>query len=301
MTVLILTSEEDVTADMVVAELHAAGTPFVRLDPADVPDRAVLSAHYANGAFEGRLSVNGRLLEMEDLRAVWVRRPGEPAAHAAHPSPWLTAETRQALFGMLFSAAPRWMNHPRNAERARLKPWQLRTAHRSGFAVPPTVFTTVPRVARQFAAEHGMNYPVVMDTPEIERLFTNIHALPTSFIIDRDGRIAQRHVGMLNASLTETETRVLAGLDANVRVEYREDQDKVKLENAAQANKIPGIDLSKLTPAQRTKVLQTLNSEECGCGCGQTLAQCRLEDPTCTVSLPAAEEIVKRIVAETAR
>lgn len=158
-----------------------------------------------------------------------------------------------------------------------------------------------PSTVAQFAAEHGMNYPVVMDTPEIERLFTNIHALPTSFIIDRDGRIAQRHVGMLNASLTETETRVLAGLDANVRVEYREDQDKVKLENAAQANKIPGIDLSKLTPAQRTKVLQTLNSEECGCGCGQTLAQCRLEDPTCTVSLPAAEEIVKRIVAETAR
>ena len=158
-----------------------------------------------------------------------------------------------------------------------------------------------PSTVAQFAAEHGMNYPVVMDTPEIERLFTNIHALPTSFIIDRDGRIAQRHVGMLNASLTETETRVLAGLDANVRVEYREDQDKVKLENAAQANKIPGIDLSKLTPAQRTKVLQTLNSEECGCGCGQTLAQCRLEDPTCTGSLPAAEEIVKRIVAETAR
>jgi hypothetical protein len=138
-----------------------------------------------------------------------------------------------------------------------------------------------------------------MDTPELERMFTNIHALPTSYVIDREGRIAQRHVGMLNASLTETETRVLAGLDTNVSVEYREDQDKVKLENAAQANKIPGVDLSKLTPAQRTKVLQTLNSEECGCGCGQTLAQCRIEDPNCTVSLPAAEELVKRIVAET--
>jgi thiol-disulfide isomerase/thioredoxin len=151
----------------------------------------------------------------------------------------------------------------------------------------------------KFASEHRMNYPVVMDTPELERMFTNIHALPTSYVIDREGRIAQRHVGMLNASLTETETRVLAGLDTNVSIEYREDQDKVKLENAAQANKIPGVDLSKLTPAQRTKVLQTLNSEECGCGCGQTLAQCRIEDPNCTVSLPAAEELVKRIVAET--
>jgi thiol-disulfide isomerase/thioredoxin len=153
----------------------------------------------------------------------------------------------------------------------------------------------------QFASEHRINYPVVMTSPDLERRFTNIHALPTSFVIDPDGRIAQRHVGMLNASLTETETRVLAGLETNVRIEYREDQDRVRLENAAQANKIPGIDLSKLTPEQRTKVLQTLNKEECGCGCGQTLAQCRLEDPDCTVSLPAAEELVKKIVAETPR
>jgi ATP-grasp ribosomal peptide maturase len=154
MTVLILTSEEDVTADMVVARLHDTGTPVMRLDPADVPGKAVLSADYAHGDFDGHLSVNGHVLSMGGLRSVWVRRPGEPAAHAKHSSPWLTAETRQALYGMLHSAATRWMNHPRSAEQARLKPWQLRVAHLSGFAVPPTVFTTVPRVAQQFAEEH---------------------------------------------------------------------------------------------------------------------------------------------------
>ncbi|WP_367322475.1 ATP-grasp ribosomal peptide maturase [Streptomyces sp. HUAS ZL42] len=155
MTVLILTSEEDVTADMVVTELHTAGTPVMRLDPADLPGKAKLSASYAHGDFDGHLSVNGHVLSMGGLRSVWVRRPGEPAAHAAQPSAWLTAETRQALFGMLHSASTRWMNHPRNAEQARLKPWQLRIAHLSGFAVPPTVFTTAPRLAQQFAEEHG--------------------------------------------------------------------------------------------------------------------------------------------------
>ncbi len=155
MTVLILTSEEDVTADMVVARLHATGTPVMRLDPADLPGKAVLAADYAHGDFEGHLSVNGHVLSMSGLRSVWVRRPGEPAAHAAHPSPWLTAETRQALYGMLFSASTRWMNHPRNADQARLKPWQLRVAHLSGFAVPPTVFTTAPRLAREFVEEYG--------------------------------------------------------------------------------------------------------------------------------------------------
>lgn len=155
MTVLILTSEEDVTADMVVARLHETGTPVLRLDPADLPGKAVLSAAYAHGDFEGHLSVNGHVLGMKGLRSVWVRRPGEPAAHAAHPSLWLTAETGQALYGMLFSASARWMNHPRNAAQARLKPWQLKVAHHSGFAVPPTVFTTAPRLARQFTEEHG--------------------------------------------------------------------------------------------------------------------------------------------------
>ncbi|WP_028805442.1 MvdC/MvdD family ATP grasp protein [Streptomyces sp. 142MFCol3.1] len=154
MTVLILTSEEDVTADIVVAKLHGMGTAVMRLDPADLPGKAVLSADYAHGDFEGHLSVNGHVLSMGGLRSVWVRRPGEPAAHAAHPSPWLTAETRQALFGMLHSASTRWMNHPRSADLARLKPWQLRVAHLSDFAVPPTVFTTSPRLAQQFTEEH---------------------------------------------------------------------------------------------------------------------------------------------------
>ena len=149
-------------------------------------------------------------------------------------------------------------------------------------------------VAR-FAAAHGMNYPVVMTTPEIERLFPNVYALPTSFLIDRDGRIAQKHVGMLNPSLTEIEARSLAGLEVNARVEFVEDDEKVRLENAAQANKIPGIDLAALTPEKKTQALQQLNTEHCTCGCGLTVAQCRLDDPSCPVSLPLAQSIVKKI------
>ncbi len=179
MTVLILTSEEDVTADMVVAALHSLGTPVLRLNPADLPGKAVLSADYAHGDFTGHLSVNGHVLSMGGLRSVWVRRPGEPAAHAPEPSPWLTAETRQALYGMLYSATARWMNHPRDAERARLKPWQLRVAHLSGFAVPPTVFTTSPRLAREFTEEHKDVVVKSASGPPPEEPGT---ALPTTLI-----------------------------------------------------------------------------------------------------------------------
>jgi thiol-disulfide isomerase/thioredoxin len=150
-------------------------------------------------------------------------------------------------------------------------------------------------VVQQFAAAHGMNYPTVMSTPEIEKLFPGVYALPTTFVLDREGRLAKKHVGMLNASLIETETRALAGLDVDANVELVDDEDKVRLENAAQANKIPGIDLAVLTPEQKTQALQTLNTEHCTCGCGLTVAQCRVDDPSCNVSLPLAKDIVQKI------
>ncbi|MER6984045.1 MvdC/MvdD family ATP grasp protein, partial [Streptomyces carpinensis] len=80
MTVLILTGEEDVTADMVVVHLNASAVPVVRLDPADLTAGVALSGEYVHGSFEGHLSAGGRLVSVSGLRSVWVRRPGLPAA-----------------------------------------------------------------------------------------------------------------------------------------------------------------------------------------------------------------------------
>ncbi|WBO68280.1 ATP-grasp ribosomal peptide maturase [Streptomyces camelliae] len=154
MTVLILTSEEDVTADMVVLRLGEAGVPVVRLDPADLTNGVALSGEYVQGACRGHLSVGGRLVSMSGLRSVWVRRPGTAAARAVHPSAWLTEESAQALYGMLRCTDARWMNHPDAAQRARHKPWQLRHAQHCGLPVPATLITTFPQAAREFAARY---------------------------------------------------------------------------------------------------------------------------------------------------
>ncbi|MGW3210051.1 ATP-grasp ribosomal peptide maturase [Streptomyces sp. NPDC001135] len=151
MTVLILTSEEDVTADMVVLRLGEAGVPVVRLDPADLTNGVALSGEYVQGACRGHLSAGGRLVSMNGLRSIWVRRPGDAATRAAQPSAWLTEESSQALYGMLRATDARWMNHPDAARRARHKPWQLRLAQNSGLAVPATLITTFPQAAREFA------------------------------------------------------------------------------------------------------------------------------------------------------
>ncbi|MFE1174019.1 ATP-grasp ribosomal peptide maturase [Streptomyces sp. NPDC058773] len=154
MTVLVLTCEEDLTADMVVATLQDHGVPLVRLDPADLPGRVSLSAEYAEHDFHGYLKSGERMVSLGSLRSVWVRRPGVPGARTAEQSAWIAAEAEQALYGMLTSTPARWMNHPVAAAQARYKPWQLHLAHRSGFRVPATLLTTFPAMARQFAAAH---------------------------------------------------------------------------------------------------------------------------------------------------
>lgn len=154
MTVLVLTCEEDLTADIVVSTLQDLGVPLVRLDPADLPGRVSLSAEYTGGDFHGYLKSGERMVSLSSLRSVWVRLPGTPGARTAEQSAWIAVEAEQALYGMLTSTQARWMNHPVASAQARYKPWQLRLAHRSGFLVPATLLTTFPSMARQFAAAH---------------------------------------------------------------------------------------------------------------------------------------------------
>jgi thiol-disulfide isomerase/thioredoxin len=147
-------------------------------------------------------------------------------------------------------------------------------------------------VVRRFAAEQRVNYPIVMLTPEIEKAFPGVHALPTSFVVDREGRLVQKHVGMLTMATTEAETRSLAGLPVNATVEEFDQTQGLKLESGAQLTSIPGVDLAKLSPAVRAEALQKLNGQPCTCGCDLTVARCRVDDPSCGVSLPLARQIV---------
>ena len=150
-------------------------------------------------------------------------------------------------------------------------------------------------VVKRFAAEHKINYPVVMMTPEIEQRYPGISALPTSFILDREARVVQKHVGMLTARTTEYEARHLAGLPVNATIEEVDQAQGLQIVNGAQALAIPGVDLAALPIAKRTEALQKLNSQPCTCGCDLTLARCRVDDPSCSVSLPLAQQIVKQI------
>lgn len=144
----------------------------------------------------------------------------------------------------------------------------------------------------KFVAEHGMNYPVVMETAELGTLFPGIYALPTTFTLDPDMKMVQKHVGRLNAAIVELETRYLAKLPVDADVEHVAASADGSLSDQAQATDVPGLKLDTLKPDQKVAALKQLNEQKCDCGCGLTVAQCRINDPSCAVSLPIAEKIV---------
>ena len=152
-----------------------------------------------------------------------------------------------------------------------------------------------PDAVAAFAGEYGVNYPIVMSTPAIKRAFPGVFALPTSFVVDPEGRMVESHVGLISPVILEQETRYLASLTHDATVETAPSNDQIRLANAAQATEIPGVDLSVLTPEQREEVLRRVNDEGCPCGCSLTLAQCRINDSSCGISPPLVDQLVAEV------
>src|SRR5688572_275467 len=153
-----------------------------------------------------------------------------------------------------------------------------------------------PHVSR-FAADYKINYPIVPETKELLAAFPGIYALPTTFMVGPDGMMMQKHIGQIRPAQIELETRVLAKLPVDAEVEYETDDKEAVLASNARATEIPGVDLSVLTAEQKTLALNRLNDEACGCGCGMTIAQCRINDSTCAVSPKLADKIMAEVRA----
>lgn len=49
---------------------------------------------------------------------------------------------------------------------------------------------------KPYITEHKMNYRVLLGNDSVSQLYGGVESLPTSFVIDRDGRIASVHVGL---------------------------------------------------------------------------------------------------------
>ena len=61
------------------------------------------------------------------------------------------------------------------------------------------------------------------------------------------------------------------------------------------AASLPGIDLNGLSPAQKASVLKILRDQDCSCGCGMKIAECRIADPQCSYSTGMAAAVIEAV------
>jgi cytochrome c biogenesis protein CcmG/thiol:disulfide interchange protein DsbE len=154
---------------------------------------------------------------------------------------------------------------------------------------------------RNVVKSEAINYPVAFTTSQVRLDYGGIAALPTVFVINADGRVVQKHVGLFDPELYETEVRALLDLPISARVETFNDTGEIFLKHADRATMLPGVNTETLNPDQRATAMHKFNAETCSCGCQLTLAQCRIYDPACKTSKDRTAAIVKELSTANAK
>ncbi len=61
------------------------------------------------------------------------------------------------------------------------------------------------QAVKPFLTEVGVNYRVLLGNDDVAKQFGGIDSLPTTFMIDREGRIAATHIGLVSKSRYEND------------------------------------------------------------------------------------------------
>jgi glutathione synthase/RimK-type ligase-like ATP-grasp enzyme len=158
--ILVLSCSDDVHADAMQHVLDRRGVPHVRLDPALFPSAASLSVEFGPQGLHSRaVTLPDRVLDLDEVTAVWVRRPQPPVP----PTPYrgtpvgdvIAEETSVVTTDLWDTLDVTYVPAPRPAlRRAQFKMRQLQLAAQLGLELPPTVVTNDPDAFLEFAARH---------------------------------------------------------------------------------------------------------------------------------------------------
>lgn len=148
-----------------------------------------------------------------------------------------------------------------------------------------------------FYRQYNMNYRVALGNARLEELYGGILGLPTTFLIGRDGRIYAKHEGAMDISVFEEEVKQLLGAPNDAEAASFQQQgprtraDQIELGDPKEIDsEVPGVDLSKLSAAQKETFKKVLEGQQCTCGCKMNLLKCRQVDRQCGVSRKLARE-----------
>jgi thiol-disulfide isomerase/thioredoxin len=159
-----------------------------------------------------------------------------------------------------------------------------------------------PEPVRTFYNSFHMNYPVAMGSDKLGMLYGGIFGLPTTFLIGRDGRIYAKHEGLTDLAVFEDEIKELLAAPPDRKVAdfktvgYTAAKE-IQTSTPAEVNSVvPGVDVSKLSPAELKEFEKLLAQQKCTCGCGFTVLKCRQVDSSCQMSLQNARDAYQKFL-----
>jgi thiol-disulfide isomerase/thioredoxin len=172
-----------------------------------------------------------------------------------------------------------------------------------GFSVIGISLDDEPGSVVEFYKEFKMNYPVAVGNPRVGELYGGIFGLPTTFLIGRDGRIYAKHTGATSRSVIEDEVQQLLAVSPTAEnMSFKPGMtagtaSKIELgDPAAIDSEISGLNLTKLTAAQKETLKKQLGELKCPCGCNLSVLRCRQVDRACSVSLKIAREQMEKVL-----
>ena len=63
--------------------------------------------------------------------------------------------------------------------------------------------------AKNFAGKVGINYPVLVDNEKVSNLYGPIRSIPTTFVLDKDGKISKMYIGFRPKDVFENDIKEL--------------------------------------------------------------------------------------------
>lgn len=162
--ILIISHEQDLHTKAVLDELRRQGAPAELLNLARFPVETRLTVALADGAAappRRTLTVDGRPLDLDEVRVIWWRRPQpfelDPAVSGRDDRQFAYGECHCAFAGLWLTLDRAfWINHPTRDDEAARKLHQLHLVRRLGLRAPRSCITNDPAEARAFAQAEGL-------------------------------------------------------------------------------------------------------------------------------------------------
>jgi glutathione synthase/RimK-type ligase-like ATP-grasp enzyme len=151
---LILTSDQDLTADYLIVELLRRQLPYFRLNAEEL-SQADFTFSLSGAGTTRSISVGPKTLDLNTVEAVWYRR-------SIHPIPktvlapaeryFVSGELRHLVMGLVLNPQIVWVNPIDKVSVAEHKLYQLQVAVNLGFRVPRTFVSGDVDKLRSFAS-----------------------------------------------------------------------------------------------------------------------------------------------------